>query len=616
MQRMEQALASIRHRGPDAEGQYARGNVVLGHRRLSILDLSEAGRQPMQTDDGRFVISYNGEVYNFRELARAHSIGGLRSGSDTEVVLRLFAQRGAACFAELNGMFAFALLDNRERKLWLVRDRLGIKPLYFLLDRDRLVFASEVKGIAALAPGQQDCDLAGLHEWLYFGNPLAGRTLYDGIRQLLPAQYLELDLDSFAHSVRTYWSVAEQASRSTPPPSLDQAMESTRQLLEQAVKRQLVADVPVGLFLSGGVDSSALTAFASRHYGRRLATYSAGFDFSRGESELPIARRVAEHFGTDHHEIQIAGEGLGDLIEGLVHHHDMPFADAANIPLALMASRISAHTKVVLQGDGGDELFCGYGRYFTLNRYRSMHALAKLASPFAGLLPKSELGYRIRRYVHAVGAEDLATTLALLLTSEDRAIGPARVFAEPFRKAVERSDPFARHRECLALFGREDRVNLMSFVDMLITLPDTFLEKVDRATMAASLEVRVPFLDHDLVDFAIGLPGSLKAPGGERKWLLKRALQGVVPDEVLAGRKKGLTVPYGEWLQGVLRPLFSDHLATFTRRYPGVLDVAHINRLFEQTAAGRRDDSYMLWKLMNLTVWANRTNVRMMGTAG
>jgi asparagine synthase (glutamine-hydrolysing) len=609
-ERLQSALTSLRHRGPDARGQYRDRNVWLGHTRLSILDLSPAGNQPMQSADGRFVISYNGEVYNFRELAKENGIENLRSGSDTEVVLRLFAKLGIDSLTKMNGMFAFIMYDIRARKLWLVRDRLGIKPLYYQLSANRLIFASEIKGIVALSSEALTCDISVIHEWLYYGNPLGGRTLYDGIRQLLPGHYLELDLNSFKHEVREYWSLREQAE-SAVAVSGDRrfAIDETRRLLEQAVRRQLVSDVPVGVFLSGGVDSSAIAAFASRHYGGRLATYSAGFDFARGGGELPKAKRVAAHYGTEHHEIHIAGGIVGDLVEKMVYQHDMPFSDAANIPLYLMATQISGHTKVVLQGDGGDELFGGYRRYSTLNYYRLLHALARPIQHLHGHTPKYPFHYRVQRYLHAFAAEDLATTTALLLTPEDRASGHGAIFAPRIRAAIERYDAFGRHRECQQMFSDHDIGNQMSFVDLMTTLPDRFLEKVDRSTMAASLEVRVPFLDHDLLDFVVQLRGCSKMPRGQRKWLLKSALKGIVPPEVLHGPKVGLEVPVRQWLQSALKPLFFDHLSGFEQRSPGILDVDYVTGLFAQTASGQRNHSPLLWKVLNFTVWANSSKI-------
>ncbi len=290
----QSALAKVRHRGPDGSGIYQDANLWLGHARLSILDLSNAGSQPMTTADGRFVITYNGEIYNFRELAAERKMSDLRSSSDTEVVLRAFAEEGVASLRDFNGMFAFAIYDKLERKIWLVRDRMGIKPMYYRNDASGFAFASEIKGIVALSAANPICDLGALHEWLYYGNSLGGRTLYAGIRQLLPGHYLELDLNSFEFEVREYHSFRQ------PPPAVrvafdsQQAADEIRRLLEQAVSRQLVSDVPVGVFLSGGVDSSAITALASRHYRGHLATYSVGFDFTGVADELPKARRIAE----------------------------------------------------------------------------------------------------------------------------------------------------------------------------------------------------------------------------------------------------------------------------------------------------------------------------------
>jgi asparagine synthase (glutamine-hydrolysing) len=605
------ALACLRHRGPDGSGIYQDKNLWLGHARLNILDLSDAGSQPMRTPDDRFVISYNGEIYNFRELAAERQLHDLRSRSDTEVVLRLFADLGVASLPKFNGMFAFAVYDRAQRKIWLVRDRTGIKPMYYQINATGFAFASEIKGIVALTPGTSICNTAALHEWLYYGNTLGGRTLYAGIQQLQPGHYLELDLRSFEHGIHEYHSFRPCANP-TVRISDDTSEESdqVRRLLEQAVKRQLVSDVPVGVFLSGGVDSSAITAFASRHYQGRLATYSVGFDFARDASELPKARRVAELFGTDHHEIQIGGADVSAIVQKMVHHHDMPFADAANIPLYMMSEKISSHTKVVLQGDGGDELFGGYRRYSTLRYYGFLRILAKLLQRLHGLTPRSPMFYRIQRYLHAFSARDLATTMALLLTQEDRLARPAEVFSPEMADAIARSDPFARFREVQPWFADQDTGNQMSFTDICIELPDLFLEKVDRSTMAASLEVRVPFLDDDLVDYATGLAGGRKMPFGQKKWLLKKALQGVIPDEVLHAPKTGFTVPYGSWLQTSLKPMFFDHLSTFVRSHAGILNAEHIERLFSRTRDRQQDHSFMLWKILNFIVWANTFEIQ------
>lgn len=600
----------MRHRGPDASGEYEDGNVWLAHTRLSILDLTKAGCQPMRSADERWVISYNGEVYNFWELARRHSINKLQSNSDTAVVLRMFEKFGVESLVELNGMFAFAVYDRRLQKLWLVRDRLGIKPLYYRVNATELVFASEIKGIFALAGSQPSCNISALHEWLYYGNTLGGRTLYEGINQLLPGHFLEMDLRSLKHTVGSYWSLEQELVTQRPRFNKKDAITETQRLLEQAVQRQLVSDVPVGVFLSGGIDSSAIAAFASRHYQGRLATYSAGFDFAPDGGELPKAKRVADLCGTEHTEIHIGGSDIGGLIAKMVKHHDMPFSDAANIPLYLMAAQLSGQTKVVLQGDGGDEVFGGYRRYATLKYYRYLRPIAQVLQHIQGFAPKSALYYRIERYLHAFASKDVATTMALLLTPESRDSIPLAIFSPALSQRIAAAgDPFARYRELQSHFAGQDIGNQMSLVDMSIVLPDTYLEKVDRSTMAASLEVRVPFLDNDLVGHVLKLSGSSKMPYGKKKWLLKESLKGIVPDEILYGPKRGFSVPYGYWLQTSLKPLFFDNLAMFVRKHTDVLNEQHIRRLFERTSSGQQNHSALLWKVLNFLVWANGNDI-------
>jgi asparagine synthase (glutamine-hydrolysing) len=612
--RTECVVNAILHRGPDAQGEYADNQVWLGHARLSILDLSVAGNQPMVMPDGNLIGVYNGEVYNFHDLARDLSLSDLRSGSDTEIILRAFGKIRVDSFVRLNGMFALAIYDKTERKLWLVRDRLGIKPLYYKIDEEGLFFGSEIKAITTLLGGDgPSCNLSSLHEWLYYGNALGGNTLYEGIQQIPPGHYLELDLRSFGLRISKYWSLRGQAAIANEVRSSSEMIRETRRLLEAAVHRQLVSDVPVGVFLSGGVDSSAITAIASRHYRGRLATYSAGFDDMDGVDERPKARRVAVHFGTDHHELHISGSDLPDLVVKMVRHHDAPFSDAANIPLYLMAEQISSVTKVVLQGDGGDELFGGYRRYVTL-KYRPMfQVMAHVSRPFQQVLLRSFFLRRVARYINAYAADDLATTMALLLTPVDPRSTPEAIFRRPLRELVEKTDPFARYRECQAMFSEHDIGNQMSLVDMMIELPDVFLEKVDRSTMAASLEVRVPFLDHDLVDYVVRIPGNRKMPWGRKKWLLKQALRDLVPRDVLYGPKTGFSVPFGYWLRTSLRPLFFDHLATFEHRRPGLLNHAEIQWRYSVLDRGEPDAANTLWNLLNLMIWCNHTGVRLTG---
>jgi asparagine synthase (glutamine-hydrolysing) len=509
----------------------------------------------------------------------------------------------------LNGMFAFAVYDKVDQKVWLVRDPLGIKPLYYRFTDQGLSFASEIKALVAVDSSRPHCDRRTLHEWLYFGNSLGTRTLFSGIRQMLPGHVLELDLRTFESSTHRYWSPAKTSTKGGPEILQDDVIQQTSSMLEQAVRRHLVSDVPVGVFLSGGIDSSAITAFGSKHYPGKLATYSVGFDFDKGVNELDKAKKVANLYGTDHHELHISGTSVADTVVQMVDHHDLPFSDAANIPLFLLSSEICETKKVVLQGDGGDEVFGGYSRYTTLHYYRTARLLAKIARVANLFFPRDARFYRRQRYINALKPRDVAEVMALLLTEEDTASKPASVFSLEMQRTIFESDPFARYRECQDEVRNEDIVNQMMLVDALIILPDIFLQKVDRVTMAASVEVRVPFLDKELVEFCMRLPGAVKVRLGRKKWLLKQALKGIVPDDVLNGPKTGFGVPYKYWLGGPLRPLFFDHLHRFCDRQPGVLDQGRVAFLYDQFVTSRQNCGFLLWKLMNFMIWSNRHNV-------
>lgn len=601
-------LDSIRHRGPDAAGEFCDATTWFGHRRLSIIDLSDAARQPMRTGDGRYVITYNGEVYNFAELAREFDLHGLQSHADTDVVLAAFARFGVAALPRFNGMFAFALYDTEARKVWLARDRVGVKPLCYRLDDHGLVFASEIKAILAMSDGTPQCDVSALHAWAYYGTTLGTETLYRGISKLLPGQCLELDLRTWTSAIHTYWSPAACVPR-TPSATPSELAGTVRDLLDAGVRRQLVSDVPVGILLSGGIDSSAITAFATRHYPGRISTYAAGFDFDKGPNELEKARSVAAHFGTDHHELHIGGIDVADVVEKMVRHHDMPFADAANIPLFLMTQKIQPSARVVLQGDGGDELFGGYRRYATLTRYRWFKAMAAVGARLNVLTPESPAHFRRARYVDAFLEKTPAAVMGRLLTADAKQPDVTRIFAPGLRARVTPFDPFARYRACQSLCADRPIVDQMLLIDTMIVLPDMYFEKVDRSTMAASVEARVPFLDSELVEFCLRLPARVKIPGGKKKWLLKQALSGVVPDAILNQPKLGFGVPFGHWLGGALRDFFQDHAARFSRAYPGVLDHAFIGELYRQQTDGERDHSFLLWKALNFMIWANQTPV-------
>ncbi len=594
---MVQLLA---HRGPDHRGSHQLGQAVFGHTRLSVLDLSAAADQPMLSDDGRYMLTYNGEIYNFRSLRDELRRDGMqfRSDGDTEVLLKSLIRWGAAAVQRFDGMFAFALWDRGTQTLLLARDRLGIKPLYYGLTSRGVVFGSEIK--AVLAAGERidvSMDPAALVEYMWYGNSLGERCIYTGIRRLLPGTIGTFSAGKWA--TEAYWSVADPV---LVRDSLDEATARVTQLLTDSVRAQLVSDVPIGLFLSGGVDSSALAVLAARELGTSLRTYSVGFDFTGGVNELPVARALATQLGTQHVELRVDGADIIQVIHRLVASHDQPFGDAANIPLYLLCEQLHGATKVILQGDGGDEMFGGYPRYpllAKLQRWQPASGLALDVMRRGGAM----LSPRRRRFLDAIATHDPALRMGLLLSQETQREPPTSVLSEVWRERVRGEDPFRRYRELYAMVGHLDPAQAMLRTDAAILLPDIFLEKVDRATMAHGIEVRVPFLGAELVDYAMGVPSSLKLHNGESKYLLRRALRGIVPDAILDAPKQGFGVPYEHWLRTSLADFMQEVLSDPGTVRSGMFDHTQIAVLIKEHIAGVRDHGFLLWKSLQLALW-------------
>jgi len=606
-------VARLSHRGPDHEGIWSRGVAAFGHARLSIIDLSSLGNQPMSTADGRFTIAYNGEVYNHHALRRALEASGDRfvSQTDTEVVLQAFSRWGVDCFKRLNGIFAFSIWDQELKQLHLVRDRFGVKPLYFRQDGGlSICFGSEVKAILAAGKRDSDLDWQALHEFMHYGvGGLGARTLFAEVRRLEAGQYLKFSR-SGGCQITQYWRIGE--SLSGDGVSAEPA-KRVRFLIEAAIQRQMMSDVPIGVFLSGGIDSSAITAFAAKHYGRGLKSYAVGFDFAEGTNELPKAAAVARHFGTEHHELFIKGTDLPQIIEAMVDCHDDAFSDAANIPLYLLCREVHRTVKVVLQGDGGDEVFGGYRRYSLLAHERLMQAFAT-GGAIADWLPfGNHRRRRIRRMVDIWRERDPSIRMALLMAQDERQPSPLRVLGVSARRLAAIRDPFERYREIGGRLADADPVQSMLWTDMQILLPDIFLEKVDKATMAWGVEARVPFLDHELTDYVLTLPSATKLPHGRPKGLLKEALRGVVPDFVLDAPKMGFAVPYGRWLRGPLAEFAREKICRGRAADCELLDRQQTILLLEDHIAGRDDHGFLLWKCLNLAIWFERFHPRLRG---
>jgi len=604
-------LMSMYHRGPDFQKvEELSQHVSFGHVRLSILDLSEAGAQPMWSKCKRYCIVFNGEVYNFKDLKEKYGISDLKSESDTEVILELFALEGIASIVELNGMFAVAIYDAKLQKVYLFRDRLGIKPLYYLNSEDfGLRFASEIK---ALGCGKKSINISKLHEWSYYGVASGEDTLFRDVKKVPPGTLITYDIGTSSISKEKYWTIPKPTItlRKMNGDSIDSLITKNRSLLEQAVTRQLVSDVPVGVFLSGGIDSSAITAFGSKHYDGKLATYSVGFDFDKGVNELPMAKKLAKKYGTDHTEINISGYEVADLVEKLIHHHDQPFSDAANIPLLLLSEKVRDKTKVILQGDGGDELYGGYRRYKTLSNFSSMRTLARVVKFANKLVPPSAVRSTRERYVNALLAKEPAEVMALLLTVEDRAKDPTRIFSPRIRSEIKNSCAFERYFELEREYKDLPFAEKMTMIDSQIILPEVFLEKVDKATMASSIEVRVPFLDNDLVNFAYSLSARIKMPKGSQKWLLKKSLEGIVPNDVLYGKKTGFGVPFGFWVTGPLKDVLFDTIEAVNSKAP-IFSSNAIMDAFNKHTEGLEDNGFLLWKTLNFAIWMRKNNLEL-----
>ena len=600
------ALDKINHRGPDGRGIYIKNNIGLGHVRLSIIDLSDAGSQPMISNDENYVISYNGEVYNFKDLKNELMLkdSDYKSTTDTEIILEYFKRNGISSFNKLNGMFAFCLIDQVREKAYLVRDRFGIKPLYYSSNENNIVFASEMKAIKEISNINQMNEQV-LPEWSYFGNALESRTIYKEVHQLLPGHYLEIDTSSLSVKKERYWSPESLNSKKVQSfKDVSKVVRKTQRLLEEAVCNQLVGDVEVGIFLSGGIDSSAITAFAAKNYGKPINTFSVGFDYESGKGELPKASIVAEKFNTNHNELRISGYDVADTIQKMVHHHDSPFSDAANIPLYLLGQEVKDKVKVVLQGDGGDEIFGGYRRYSTLARRSIWKPFINLISGIHKTFLPSNKGFYLRqRYLNALNSLDDAELMALLLTVEDKTSDPLKIFSKELRQRIQNVNPFEAYQNCNSRFITENLVQRMLLTDTQIILPNIFLEKVDRSTMASSIEVRVPFLDNTLTEFIISLPSRLKVKGGDKKWLLKKALEGLLPNEILHSKKTGFGVPYQMWLKGPLSDLFNDKVSDLKAKNCDLFDWKYIDTLKNEDYIGNRDHGFILWKLLNLMIW-------------
>jgi asparagine synthase (glutamine-hydrolysing) len=587
----------IRHRGPDDEGIHVEPGIGLGMRRLSIIDLS-TGHQPIHNEDRTIWIVFNGEIYNYRELRRELESAGHQfyTASDTETIVHAYEEWGEQAFGRLRGMFGIAIWDGRQRMLLLARDRAGIKPLHYTMRGERLYFGSEIKSLLAAGAVDREIDPEALDHYLSFLYVPRDRAIFKGVRKLAPGHYLTFMAGRI--EVRQYWQIgtAERFQGTA-----DEAAHALEGVLAGAVESHMVSDVPLGAFLSGGVDSSVVVGLMARASRRPVKTFSIGFDEPQFD-ELEHARSVATHFGTDHHEFVVRPDGLS-ILDRLIEHFDEPFADSSAIPTWYVSEVARRHVTVVLSGDGGDELFGGYDRYLPHPRVAQFDRLPlpgkrRVASIAWPLLPHGMRGKNFLRHVARTDDGRYLDSIAFFQPDEKRALYTADMQRRLDGHHAE--DLLARH---FARFNALPPHSRMMRFDFETYLPEDVLTKVDRMSMAHSIESRVPLLDNEVIEFASTLPASLKIANGRRKHVLKEAARRLLPPEILDRRKQGFGVPLGVWFRGGLTDVFSDVLRSPTTRQRGYFAPAFIDRMVGEHLSGKRDHTLRLWQLLVFELW-------------
>lgn len=590
----------LKHRGPDGEGYYVDGRVGLGHRRLKIIDLSNKARQPMANEDETVWLVFNGEIYNFLELRKELEQKGhnFRSHSDTEVVVHAYEVWGENCVTHLRGMFAFAIWDRRQKKLFIARDRVGKKPLFYHRDADRFIFASELKALL-LYPGiKRDISRQAIADYLGLGYIPAPATIFEQFKKLLPGHTMTVYSDGSCR-LRQFWDLQFKPEQK----SEDYWINGLLNHLDEAVAARMISDVPLGAFLSGGIDSSAVVAIMSRHSEQPVKTFSIGFEEAEF-SELKHAKMISEKFGTDHHEFIVKPDAI-EVLPKLVWHYNEPYGDSSALPTYYVANVTRKYVTVALNGDGGDESFAGYDRYagnrllFKTRMLSPMFTVAGalmtsvLPEPYYAKHPlrKARLFLQTSRYAHPADAY-----AHLCMQFDERA---RQRLLDGF--AAEKSESVVSN--AFLASGSKSIVSSMQYADIKRYLPDDLLVKMDIAAMANSLEARSPFLDHRLMEFAARIPPQLHLQGLQKKFLLKKALAKILPQEILRKRKQGFGIPLGAWFRQDLLNYSHDILLSQDAVRRGYFNTNEVKRLLEQHKFGRVNNGYKLWSLLWLELW-------------
>ena len=600
-QTLDAMCRTIVHRGPDDQGTFHTDWAAIGMRRLSIIDVA-GGHQPVTSAGGRIQLVFNGEIYNFRELRQTLEARGyvFQSHSDSECIAHAYAEYGTDCFAMLRGMFAIAIVDQDRRRLVLARDRIGKKPLYLgELSPGVLGFGSELKTLLAVPGWQPRISMDAVQDFFSLGYIPAPDTIFEGIAKLPPAHWMSIEpgRDGGAPSIQQtrYAHVDFQPKWTDDEATLEERLLAE---LDDAVKVRLVSDVPFGAFLSGGLDSSVVCALMTRHLSQPLKTFSIGFEEAAFD-ELPDARRVAEHLGTEHHELVVRADATG-LLDTLAHHFDEPFGDSSAIPTYLVSQLAAKHVKMVLSGDGGDELFAGYSRY---RRYAALQRIRRSTlgmgpglAKLAGALIPGAKGRRLAGIGQRMGLPWPDDYLALVALANPADLG--LLFGERAK-----TDPFGSIRQRFVRSDIDSDMERILSGDMDTYLADDILTKVDRTTMAVSLEGRAPLLDQNLIAFAARLPFDMKLRGEQGKYLFRKVAARLLPADVLNKRKQGFAIPLASWFRTDLKPMLLDTIGSRAFRERGIFSMQGIQTLVDEHQQGLQDRGELLWMVMVLETW-------------
>jgi asparagine synthase (glutamine-hydrolysing) len=588
-------------RGPDAEGYYVERRIGLGHRRLTVIDL-EAGEQPVYNEDRTKLVVFNGEIFNYREIRKELEAAGHRftTNTDTEVIVHAYEQYGRQCVQHFRGMFAFALFDTHSGELFLARDRLGVKPLYYCMDGDRLLFASEIKPLLTALNRPVVADPAAVEYFLSVGYVPGELTIFQGIRKLLPGHYMHCS--GSRRQVEKYWEVPDQPALQIAEP---EALERLGTLLRESVRLRMISDVPLGAFLSGGVDSSVIVAQMCELSSSRVKTFSIGYDDGPESNELPHARRVADLLGTDHVEYYLSHGDFFENLDAFVNRTEEPIVESAGIALYHLARRARQDVTVVLSGEGGDEILAGYPAYRNMRMIEVLASVARhtgLSGVPLWLARRAPLE-KMQKYL-----EWLSQRFAERYQSIPSDVTPlirARMFEPAFleRTGTSVADYF---QALLAHLQHASPLKRLSYTDIKSWLPDDLLVKADKMTMAASVELRVPFLDHKLLEFCLQLPDDLRLRGVTGKYLLKRLAQRWLPDDILYRKKQGFPVPIARWFRGKLRGAIEEILLDPRTLQRGYLRPDYVRQVLELHGSERGDYSRRILSMLILELWHRR----------